>query len=214
MNWARIKYCVFHLTILHLFTHCSLLFKEEEIYSEKWHCLLVTQMLIPEYIREVVMQRQLCNPSSLGRFLYSSWQYPPLRTTVSKYGKKKVKCTPVQALGLCTGRTAHRGSRGIALPFLGHGTRRRWGISVTPGRSLPPGKTRYQLYKRLGGPQGRSGHVRKISPPPGFDPRTVHPGSQSLFRLRYPAHSQIWVLPKKADNLSGVVTEGSERKIK
>jgi hypothetical protein len=30
-------------------------------------------------------------------------------------GKKKVKCTLVQALRLCTGRTAHRGSRGIAL---------------------------------------------------------------------------------------------------
>jgi len=25
------------------------------------------------------------------------------------------------------------------------------------------------------GPQGRSGQVRKISPPPAFDPRTVHP---------------------------------------
>ena len=30
---------------------------------------------------------------------------------------KKVKCTVVQALRLCTGRTAHRGSRGIALLF-------------------------------------------------------------------------------------------------
>jgi hypothetical protein len=27
------------------------------------------------------------------------------------------------------------------------------------------------LYRRLGGPQGRSRRVRKISPPPGFDPR-------------------------------------------
>ena len=36
----------------------------------------------------------------------------------------KVKCTLVQALGLCTGRTAHRGSRGIAVLFLDHGTRR------------------------------------------------------------------------------------------
>ena len=44
-----------------------------------------------------------------------------------------------------------------------------------PGRSLPPGKTRYPLYRRLGGPQGLSGQVRKISPPPGFDPRTVQP---------------------------------------
>ena len=31
--------------------------------------------------------------------------------------KKIIKCTLVQALRLCTGRTAHRGSRGIALPF-------------------------------------------------------------------------------------------------
>jgi hypothetical protein len=29
---------------------------------------------------------------------------------------------------------------------------------------LPPGDTRYRLYRRLGGPQGRSGRVRKISP--------------------------------------------------
>jgi len=31
--------------------------------------------------------------------------------------KVKVKCTLVQALRFCTGRTAHRGSRGIALIF-------------------------------------------------------------------------------------------------
>ena len=41
--------------------------------------------------------------------------------------------------------------------------------------ALPPGKTRYPLYRRLGGTQGRSGWVRKISPQPGFDPRTVQP---------------------------------------
>jgi hypothetical protein len=35
-----------------------------------------------------------------------------------------VKCTLLQALRLCTGRTAHRGSRGIAILFLDHGTRR------------------------------------------------------------------------------------------
>ena len=35
----------------------------------------------------------------------------------------KVKCTLVQALRLCAGRTAHRGSRGIALPFHDHGIR-------------------------------------------------------------------------------------------
>jgi hypothetical protein len=41
--------------------------------------------------------------------------------------------------------------------------------------SLPPGTTRYRLYRRLCGPVGRSGQVRKISPPPGFDPLTVQP---------------------------------------
>ena len=40
---------------------------------------------------------------------------------------------------------------------------------------LPTRKTRHPLYKRLGGPQGRSGRMWKISPPLRFDPRTVHP---------------------------------------
>ena len=87
-----------------------------------------------------------------------------------------MKCTLLQALGLCTGRIAHRGSRVIALLFLDHGTRR--GIersAARPGRSLPPGKTRYPFYRRLCGPQGRSGQVRKISPTPVLDPRIVQP---------------------------------------
>jgi len=88
---------------------------------------------------------------------------------------KNVKCTLVRALRLCTGRTANRGSRGIALLFLDHGTRRCERPGSRPGRSLSSGKTRYPLYRRLGGPQGRSGQVRKMSPPPGFDPRTVQP---------------------------------------
>jgi hypothetical protein len=51
-----------------------------------------------------------------------------------------------------------------------------WSAS-RPGRSLPPGKTRDPLYRRLDGLQGRYGQVRKISLPPGFDPRTVQPVS-------------------------------------
>jgi hypothetical protein len=43
------------------------------------------------------------------------------------------------------------------------------GSASRPGRILLPGKTRYPLC----GPQDRSGQVRKISPPPGFDPRTA-----------------------------------------
>jgi hypothetical protein len=41
--------------------------------------------------------------------------------------------------------------------------------------TLPPGKTWYPLYRRLGEPQGRSGRVWKISLPPGFNPQTVQP---------------------------------------
>jgi len=41
--------------------------------------------------------------------------------------------------------------------------------------ALPAGMTRYPLYRRLDATQGRSGRVRKISLPPGFDPRTPQP---------------------------------------
>ena len=62
------------------------------------------------------------------------------------------------------------------------------GSASRPGRSLPPGKTRYPLYRRLGGPQGRSGQVRKISPPTGIRSPDRPVRSQSLYRLSYRAH--------------------------
>ena len=40
---------------------------------------------------------------------------------------------------------------------------------------LPPGKSRYPMYMRLGGPQEPSETVRQISSRPGFDPRTFQP---------------------------------------
>jgi len=41
------------------------------------------------------------------------------------------------------------------------------------GRCTPGKETRYPTYRRLGGPQGRSGRVPKISPPLEFNPRTI-----------------------------------------
>jgi hypothetical protein len=41
--------------------------------------------------------------------------------------------------------------------------------------NLPPGKTRYPLYRKIRWPEGRSGRVQKISTQPGFDPHTVQP---------------------------------------
>jgi hypothetical protein len=81
----------------------------------------------------------------------------------------------VALLKLCTGRTAHRVSRGIALLFLDHGTRSGWGVSVTPRPLFNSGKNPIPLCTRLGGPQDRSGQMRRISPPPEFDPRMVQP---------------------------------------
>ena len=46
--------------------------------------------------------------------------------------------------------------------------------AACPSHTLPPGKTRYPLYRRLGGRQGRSGRVENLAPP-GFDPQTVQP---------------------------------------
>jgi len=46
------------------------------------------------------------------------------------------------------------------------------GISPTPRPPVPPGKNQYPFYRRLGKPQGWSGQVQKVLPPPlpGFDP--------------------------------------------
>jgi hypothetical protein len=46
--------------------------------------------------------------------------------------------------------------------------------ATRPGRTLLPGKTRYPLYRRLGGPQGRSGRAENLAPP-AFGPRTIQP---------------------------------------
>jgi hypothetical protein len=83
--------------------------------------------------------------------------------------KVKVKVTLEQAM------KARRGSRGIAL-FVLQPRRCRGVVGQRQApTALPLVKTRCPLYRRLGGPQGRSVRLGKTSPSPGFDPRTVHP---------------------------------------
>ena len=53
--------------------------------------------------------------------------------------------------------------------------------------ALPPGKTRYPLCRRLSGPQARCGRERKISPPPGIDPRTAQPVASRYTECEIPA---------------------------
>ena len=54
--------------------------------------------------------------------------------------------------------------------------------------ALSPGMTRCPLHRRLGGPQGRSGPVLKISPPTGIRSLDRPARSESLYQLRYPGH--------------------------
>jgi hypothetical protein len=51
---------------------------------------------------------------------------------------------------------------------------------------------RYSLYRRLGGPQVQCERVRKISPPPGFHPRTVRPVAIRYTTYTFPAHKSVY----------------------
>jgi len=110
--------------------------------------------------------------------------------------KLVVKCTLVQALRLCTGRTAHRGSRGIALLLLDHGTRRGWGVSVTPRPLFTPGKNPVPLVQEAGCAPGLVWTGEENLTPTGirFPDRPAR--SQSLYWLRYPAHSKVKLVRK------------------
>jgi len=59
---------------------------------------------------------------------------------------------------------AQRVGRGIALLFHDSGTRRGERSAARPGRTLPPGKTRYPFYRRLGGPHGWTGRAENLVP--------------------------------------------------
>ena len=85
-----------------------------------------------------------------------------------------------------TGHWGPRVSRSIALLFHDLGARMGVGGQHHVPAALPPGKTRYALYRRLGRPQGRSGLVRKISPHTGIRSPDRPVRSESLYRLSYP----------------------------
>ena len=66
-------------------------------------------------------------------------------------------------------------------------------LSLTSGLDGVGGQrhaTEYPLYRRLGGPQGLSGRVWKISPLPGFNSRTVQPVTIRYTDWAIPAH--LW----------------------
>jgi hypothetical protein len=63
-------------------------------------------------------------------------------------------------------------------------------LTPRPGRFTPANKPGTNCIGgwRLGGPQGRSGRKRKITPQPGFDPLTVQPVASRYTDRAIPAH--------------------------
>ena len=120
-------------------------------------------------------------------------------------GKVEVKCTLVQALRLCTGRTAHRGSRGIALTFHDHGTKRGWGVSVMPRLLFTP-EDPVPIVQETGWTPGLVWTDVENLAPTRIQSPDRPACSQSIYRLRYLAHGRwesisyirkrgvIWVL--------------------
>ena len=115
------------------------------------------------------------------------WRHTPLILYLSTIRRwvKRVKCTLVQALRLCTGHTAYRGSRGIALPFCDHGTRRGWGVSVTPRPIFTPGKDPVPIVQEAGWATWQGA---EILAPTGIGSPDRPASCQSLYQLRCPAH--------------------------
>ena len=106
------------------------------------------------------------------------------------YGKGKGKVPFVPALRLCTGCTAHRGTRGITLPFLDHGTRRGWGVYVTPRPLFTPGKDSVPIVQEAGWVPGPvwTGEKNLVLIGIRYPDRPAR--SQLLYRLSYRAHNQ------------------------
>ena len=105
--------------------------------------------------------------------------------------KVKIKCTLVQTLRLCTGRTAHKGSRGMALPFHDHGNRRGWGFSVTPRPLFTSGKDSIPTVQETRWAPGPVWTGAENLAPTGIRSPDRPARSQSLYRLRYPVQESI-----------------------
>jgi hypothetical protein len=104
----------------------------------------------------------------------------------------KVKVTLAQALRHCTGRTAHRGSRGIiALPFYDYGTTRGWGVSVTPRPLFTPGKDPVPIVHEAVWAPGPVWTGAENFASTGIRSSDRPARSQSLYRLSYPILFQL-----------------------
>jgi hypothetical protein len=184
-NWAKLSNLKFHGQLFSLYPLPAGIFcnislqrhrENESLQSQKW------------------AEKCICNLSTLGNHLNSvsnSTKYEQhfcfLVYTMSS-SKGKGKAHPCKALRLCTGRTAHRGSRGVAPPFHDDGTRRGWGVSITHQLLFTPGKDPVPIVQEAGwAPRPVWTGVENLAPTGiRFPDRPAH--GQSLYCLCYPAH--------------------------
>jgi hypothetical protein len=75
--------------------------------------------------------------------------------------------------------------------------------------ALPREKTRYPSYRRLCGPQGRYGWVRKISPPLGFEPRTIQSLASRCSDYAIPASCVAWLNTSRRLGKNGLPSSSS-----
>ena len=68
--------------------------------------------------------------------------------------------------------------------------------AARPSRTLPPGKTRYPFYGRVGGPQGRSGRAENLAPT-GVRSQTIQPVvSRYTDWPTGPTEYKVWCIKK------------------
>jgi hypothetical protein len=106
-----------------------------------------------------------------------------LSLPVFQWVKVKVKVTLIQALRLCTGRTAHSGSRRIALLFHNHCTRRGLVASVKLRPLFAPGKDPVSIVQEAGWTPGPVWTCAENLAPTGIRSPYRPACSQSLYRL-------------------------------
>jgi len=130
------------------------------------------------------------NKYDMSIYVFNPWTYPYtessfMQSIVISFIGLTVPCSRVhltRSVGIRVNvkwsryrpGVAQRVDRGIALLFHDHGTKRGRVVSSTPPPHLPPGKPRYPFYRRLGGPQGRSGRAENLVPT-GIRSRIVQP---------------------------------------
>ena len=67
--------------------------------------------------------------------------------------------------------------------------------------ALPPGKDPVPIVQEAG-----SGGVRKISPPLGFDPRTVQPVASRYTDWAIPASTSVYIITNYSSVLAAIIT--------